>query len=85
MPSVLVETGYITNRDEEDYLNSAEGQNEISVSVVLALKNYIAWLEKQQQPAGVQSNTSNTPAPQASNTRAFLDMIENKEKSILSK
>ena len=85
MPSVLVETGYITNRDEEDYLNSPEGQNEISVSVVLALKNYIAWLEKQQHTPGVESNTSNTPEPRTSNTRAFLDMIENKENSIIRK
>jgi N-acetylmuramoyl-L-alanine amidase len=82
MPSVLVETGYITNREEEDYLNSQEGQNEISVSVVNALKNYIAWLEKQQHTPGVETNTSNTPEPRTSHTKTFLDMIENKEKSV---
>ena len=86
MPSVLVETGYITNREEEDYLNSPEGQNEISVSVVVAVKNYITWLEKQQHaPAGAETNTSNTPKPQAGNTKAFLEMINNKEKNYLSK
>ena len=84
MPSVLVETGYITNREEEDYLNSPEGQNEISVSVVLALKNYISWLEKQQQQPGTDSNTSNPPKPVASNTRATLDMIDDKAVSFAS-
>ncbi|HVE60211.1 MAG TPA: N-acetylmuramoyl-L-alanine amidase, partial [Chitinophagaceae bacterium] len=48
MPSILVETGYITNRSEEDYLNSKEGQQEIAVCITNALKNYISWLEKQQ-------------------------------------
>jgi len=40
MPSVLVETGYINNSKDEDYLNSETGQNEIVDSIVRALKNY---------------------------------------------
>ncbi|HUP12433.1 MAG TPA: N-acetylmuramoyl-L-alanine amidase, partial [Niastella sp.] len=51
MPSVLVETGYITNKTEEDYLNSQEGQQEIAVCVTDAIKNYSAWLDKQQVPS----------------------------------
>src|SRR5215211_996482 len=47
MPSILVETGYITNRSEEDYLNSESGQQEIAESITNALKNYVSWLEKQ--------------------------------------
>ena len=54
MPSVLVETGFITNRDEEDYLNSKTGQEEIAKCVTEAVKNYINWLEK--------SNTQNRKA-----------------------
>lgn len=49
MPSILVETGYITNKTEEDYLNSAEGQTELAGCILRAVKNYISWLEKQQQ------------------------------------
>lgn len=48
MPSVLVETGFITNRSEEDYLNSSSGQLEIVDCIIRALKNYISWLEKNQ-------------------------------------
>jgi N-acetylmuramoyl-L-alanine amidase len=41
MPSVLVETGYITNREEEDYLNSKDGQHEIAKCITDAVRNYI--------------------------------------------
>jgi len=40
MPSVLVETGYINNPDDEAYLNSEDGQNEIVASIVRAILNY---------------------------------------------
>jgi N-acetylmuramoyl-L-alanine amidase len=40
MPSVMVETGYINNPDEEEYLNSEEGQKEIVESIVRAIMKY---------------------------------------------
>lgn len=40
MPSVLVETGYINNHEDEDYLNSEKGQNEIAASIVRAIQKY---------------------------------------------
>jgi len=40
MPSVLVETGFIDNPDDEAYLNSETGQNEIVASIVRAIKKY---------------------------------------------
>lgn len=46
MPSVLVETGYINNPDDEEYLNSEEGQTEIVNSIVRAVQNYKTQLEK---------------------------------------
>jgi len=76
MPSVLVETGYITNREEEDYLNSDQGQEEISSCVTNALKGYINWLEKSQTPiTGHSSSNMNTQK-----SYAFLKNIEEKEK-----
>jgi len=50
MPSILVETGFISNPEEEDYLNSDEGQNEIVSSVVQALKRYRYSLQNQTSP-----------------------------------
>ncbi|MGN6180459.1 MAG: N-acetylmuramoyl-L-alanine amidase family protein [Mucilaginibacter sp.] len=40
MPAVLIETGFINNPVEEDYLNSATGQAEMVDAIVAAIKNY---------------------------------------------
>ncbi|MBK8142830.1 MAG: N-acetylmuramoyl-L-alanine amidase [Chitinophagaceae bacterium] len=48
MPSVLIETGFISNPEEEKYLNSQEGQNELSECIIRALRKYISWLEEKQ-------------------------------------
>ena len=45
MPSILVETGFITNKEEEEYLNSEEGQDEIVSNIMTALKRYKTELE----------------------------------------
>lgn len=52
MPAVLVETGFISNPDEEDYLNSEEGQKEICEVLVKSLKRYRYSLEKQMGGTG---------------------------------
>ncbi|MCZ2459134.1 MAG: N-acetylmuramoyl-L-alanine amidase [Chitinophagales bacterium] len=40
MPSVLVEIGFISNPEEEKYINSEKGQNEIVSNIVNAFKIY---------------------------------------------
>jgi N-acetylmuramoyl-L-alanine amidase len=42
MPAVLIETGFINNPMEEDYLNSTTGQEEMVDAIVAAIKNYKA-------------------------------------------
>lgn len=46
MPSVLVELGFISNPDEEDYLNSANGQEETAQCIYKAIKRYKEELER---------------------------------------
>lgn len=46
MPSVLIETGFITNRTEGAYLNSKKGQNEISNSIVTSILEYKTNVQK---------------------------------------
>lgn len=75
MPSVLVETGFISNPEEEDYLNSEAGQEELSACMVRGLKNYLTWLEQKQQPESASTNSTT----QAS-TRSFLEAVEEKHK-----
>ena len=45
MPSVLTETGFITNPAEEKYLNSKEGQDYIASSIFRACRDYINEIE----------------------------------------
>ncbi|MFM1929352.1 MAG: hypothetical protein RL387_680 [Bacteroidota bacterium] len=48
MPAVLIETGFISNPQEEDYLNSEEGQNQICEVITKALVRYKNSLELQK-------------------------------------
>lgn len=40
MPSVLIETGFLTNKEEGRYLNSSKGQDEMGSSIAKAILNY---------------------------------------------
>jgi len=40
MPAILIETGFINNDEDERYLNSEEGQEELAVSITQAVKRY---------------------------------------------
>lgn len=50
MPSVLVEIGFISNKEEEEYINSEKGQEEIVTNILTAFKTY---KEKYDQKANV--------------------------------
>lgn len=45
MPSVLVEVGFLTNSNEEAYLSSAKGQDEIALGIYRAFKEFKAQTE----------------------------------------
>ncbi len=47
MPAVLVETGFISNPEDEDYLNSEEGQDQICEVITKSIKRYKNSLENQ--------------------------------------
>ena len=84
MPSVLVETGFITNPEEEDYLNSESGQQEIAQCITNALKNYVEWLEKKQANPGSVTSFRTGPLP-AAGAHAFLEPVDSSEKKRLAK
>jgi N-acetylmuramoyl-L-alanine amidase len=46
MPSILVETGFITNPEDRKYLASDEGKNTIANGIFKAIENYKNFVEK---------------------------------------
>ena len=45
MPSILVETGFISNPEDEDFLNSVDGQQQICDAISSAVQHYKTALE----------------------------------------
>ena len=61
MPSVLIETGYISNPDEEKFLNSEAGQSKLAMSIFNAFTDYKNQIESKSASAkkGLVSNNEN--------------------------
>ena len=78
MPAVLIETGFITNSEEEDYLNSDAGQKEMAEAIARAVVNYKNFVDAPKSTesggSGAAAPKKTTPAPAskspASNTGA---------------
>ena len=71
MPSVLIELGFLSNRDEEQYLVSKEGQRQLAQSIYQAFTNYKNDYDRK---GGLAGNTSETvdlpPGPTAETVEA---------------
>jgi N-acetylmuramoyl-L-alanine amidase len=91
MPRVLVEAGFLSNPNEEKYLNSEEGQKKLAFSIYEAFREYKQKLEsssvmlsngKKQHPGNdsitfkVQVAASNNPIPVDSDYFKGYDQVE---------
>jgi N-acetylmuramoyl-L-alanine amidase len=56
MPGILIETGFITNPEEEKYLMSEEGQNVISSAIFRAFRDYKKIIESKSSFALASRN-----------------------------
>ncbi|MBA6154184.1 N-acetylmuramoyl-L-alanine amidase family protein [Gelidibacter maritimus] len=74
MPSVLVETGFLTYKPEGAYLNSTKGQNEVALSIYKGLMDYKMILDRNvgqnvyKDVANIESITEAVDAEVDSNT-----------------
>jgi len=80
MPSVLVETGFLTNDDEGAYLNSKKGQSEMSEAIAKAILEY---------KKNVQSNVSSvstlaTPTPDPEKIEKIPSVEKTLEKPVIA-
>ena len=69
MPSVLVETGFITNKNEGDYLNSKRGKEEISKSIIDAVLDYKSSLNP-------EISTENLSVENSENTAQIIFKVQ---------
>jgi N-acetylmuramoyl-L-alanine amidase len=61
MPGVLIETGFITNPDEEKYLITKQGQDYIASAIFRAFREYKNLSESNASFAGVLKGQQNDP------------------------
>ncbi len=60
MPSVLIETGFLTNKDEEKFLNSKIGQDYMASAIYRAFKEYKNELESKMNASSEGAESQNT-------------------------
>ncbi len=58
MPAVLIETGFIANPEDERYLNSEKGQQEIAEAIAKAIKKYKDQVENPKPATQLNETTS---------------------------
>ena len=84
MPAILVETGFINNPEDEVYLNSEAGQQELAEAISKAVVNYKYQIENPNTVSVQDPNPviTATNAPSTITTPAFETRVTKEEKLI---
>ena len=67
MPSILIELGFISNKDEEKYLNNNDNQVKLATAIYNGIKEYKHELDKKSgtsnsEELGISVQTSGEPS-----------------------
>jgi len=83
MPAILIETGFINNDEDERYLNSEKGQQELAESITEAVKRYKEMIETGNlaKPVATEKEVISTPPAEkyTSRTKNILKRIDIKQ------
>ncbi|MDH6535032.1 N-acetylmuramoyl-L-alanine amidase [Parabacteroides sp. 52] len=79
MPSVLIELGYISNKDEERYMKSAEGQNKLAEVLYHA---FIKFKREWDRKQGALNEGGTAGRPQQTPQKRSLQPAEKKENTV---
>lgn len=81
MPSVLIETGFITHPNEEKFLNSTQGQDYLASAIFRACREYINEIDSRSGISAIrnvsdnQYQEKNPVASQSANQMVFMVQI----------
>ena len=81
MPSVLVETGFLTNKQEGAYLNSKKGQSEMGTSIAEAIVDYKNTAQANR--ADIGSKVVEAPAPPKKVEKPVKKVVEKKKSDLV--
>lgn len=70
MPSVLTETGFISNIAEEKFINSKQGQDSIAISIFRACKQYLVEINRKSGTVPLKIDDSR---PEADSLKVDVD------------
>ena len=83
MPSVLVETGFLTNKNEGAYLNSTKGQNQMATAVanaILSFKDGVdANLIDLKDPVAIQNSPVKKEIPKEVKEKVAMTPVKKEE------
>jgi N-acetylmuramoyl-L-alanine amidase len=87
MPSVLIETGFLTNAEEEKYLKSAEGQNKMAHSILRAFQQYKSWVDdsndnRNLEGESIENNDKDEVMPEKKGAENHTSQIEKTEEKV---
>jgi len=90
MPSVLIETGFLTNAEEEKYLKSADGQNKLAHSILRAFQQYKSWVDdsndnRNLEGESIENNDKESEAPEKKGAETNTSQIEKTEEKVEQK
>ena len=75
MPSVLTETGFISNPNEEKYINSRQGQDYIAFAIGRAAMDYIRDIDKKSGISTIKVDTPLIPVDTLPDIRITIERI----------
>ena len=77
MPGILIETGFITNPDEEKYLMTDEGQDYIASAIYRAFKSYKNLIESRTSYAMTSKNGNGVNSSDTMNDERQRNALDN--------
>lgn len=78
MPAILIETGFITNHNDERYLNSDKGQQELAECITRAVKRYKEDIDHTAATlAAIAATKQKTEDEPTASTEKYTDRTKN--------